>query len=289
MNIDKYKNIMFLQADGEGGGGGGESIAGTGGEVSHGAAAIDVPKIGTGERALPEHAEGVPHSGEPPAQPPAFDASKFAKEFGDTLGTTLRPIIEQATPKAPPMTPEEARKILNIWEPDEQWYKSYDNLETRADAIASMRDALIKQADTLAQFRMQEMVDQLRQEVMPHLTSSTQLVNQQREERFRTTYPQLADEGLQPLVKAVAQDFVDRKQTFKSETELFKALAGGVEAVLKVNNPGFKLEAVSDGTTQGRSSRSLPVTTPGGSGGTGRREGQGKEVKPRGMAIFDKL
>jgi hypothetical protein len=190
------------------------------------------------------------------------------------------------------MTPEEARKILNIWEPDENWYKSYDNLETRADAIASMRDALVKQADTLAQFRMQEMIDQFRQEVMPHLTTSTQLVNQQREERFRTTYPQLADDGLQPLVKAVAQDFVDRGQIFKSESEMFKALASGVEAVLKVNNPEFKLEAVTSqngSTTQGRSSRSLPVTTPGGGGGTGRREGQNQPAKPRGMAIFDKL
>jgi hypothetical protein len=97
---------------------------------------------------------------------------------------------------------------------------------------------------------------------------------------------------MQPLVKAIAQDFVDRGQTFKSEQELFKALAGGVEAVLKVNNPEFKLETATSTngseTTKGRNPRSLPVTSPGGSGGTGRREGGPKPEKPRGMAIFDK-
>jgi hypothetical protein len=304
MNL-KYK-MKFLQGDagggaggGESGGGGGESIPSSGGEISRGDAAFEpVTKQTTGDQPLPgakakpaEHVEGVPDE-VPPVQPSSFDASKFAKEFGDTLSTTLKPILEKAGPQEPPMTPEEARRILNIWEPDEQWYARYDNLDTRTEAVNEMRDGLIRQADTLAQFRMQEMVDALRNEVMPHLTQSTQAANQAREERFTGQYPQLKEPALNPLIKAVAQDFVDRGQTFQTEAELFKALAGGVEAVLKVNNPDFKLETANGSgqqTQQGRSGRSLPVSTPGGGGGTGRREGGGKQDKPRGMAIFDKL
>ena len=209
------------------------------------------------------------------------------------LGTTLKPILEKASGEpAEKMSPEEARKVLNIWEPDEQWYARYDNLETRTDAVNEMRDGLVKQADTLAQFRMQEMIDQLRSEVMPHLQQSAQQANQQREERLRSTYPQLGDPAMQPLIKAIAQDFVDNGKTFKTESELFKALASGVEAVLKVNNPEFKLETANGSGQQqkqadGRSSGSLPVTSPGGGGGTGRREAP-KVDKPRGMAIFDK-
>jgi hypothetical protein len=298
MNI-KYKMKFFAPDEGGGEGGGGDAIASSGGEISRGDAAFEpVVKQTTGDKPLPgkkEHAEGVPTHEGTPTEPSGsgFDASKFAKEFGDTLGTTLKPILEKATTEPEvPMTPEEARRILNVWEPDEQWYAQYDNLETRGDAVQAMRDGLVRQADTIAQFRMREMVDALRQEVMPHLTSATQTANQAREERFKVQFPQLKETALQPLIKAVAQDLVDRQQTFQSEPELFKALAGGVEAVLKVNNPDFKLETTNGGgqqIQQGRSGRSLPVTTPGGGGGTGRREGGSKPEKPKGMAIFDKL
>lgn len=294
--------MMFFAPDeggGEGGASGGDAIASSGGEVSRGAAAFEpVTKQTTGDKPLPGEKSAPSGAGadvgaETTTSSGSFDASKFAKEFGDTLGTTLKPILEQARPQEPEMTPEEARRILNVWEPDEQWYARYDNLETRTEAVNEMRDGLIRQADTIAQFRMKEMVDQLRGEVMPHLQQSAQVANQQREERFKVTYPQLKEPALQPLIKAVAQDFVDRQQTFQSEGELFKALAGGVEAVLKVNNPEFKLETVTSQngseTTQGRSPRSLPVTSPGGGGGTGRREGGPKPEKPRGLAIFDKL
>jgi hypothetical protein len=296
MNNNKYKSKMFFAPD-EGGGEGGESVAGTG-EMTRGAAAFEpVTKSTTGDKPLPEskpgeHVEGAGVEGTEPATQSGFDASKFAKEFGDTLGTTLKPILEQRQVAEPQMTPEEAKKLLNVWEPDEQWYARYDNLESRAEAVSEMRDGLVKQADTIAQFRMREMIDQFKAEVMPHLNTVTQTANQQREERFAGMYPQLKEPALQPLIKAVAQDFVDNGKTFKTEQELFKALAGGVEAVLKVNNPDFKLETTNGGgqqQTEGRSNRSLPVTTPGGGGGTGRREGSNKEAKPRGLAIFDKL
>lgn len=283
-----------MQADAGGDGGAPSGDAG----LTQGLGVFEAPtKTTTGDHEPPTvpAQNGPKREGDGAVEPKApaeggFDASKFAKEFGATLSETLKPVIEKASPE-PPMTPEEARRLLNVWEPDENWFKNYDNLETRADAVTQMRDALIKQADTLAQMRMREMVDALREEIMPGLQSVSEAANQQREERFGSAYPQLANEAMRPLIRAIAQDMVDNGKTFKSEGELFKALAGGVEAVIKVNNPDFKLEAAKDGQFQkpaDRGGRNIPVTTPGGGGGTGRRESSSKGEKPRGIAIFDK-
>lgn len=294
--------MIFFDAESGGGDGGGTPPAGGGEVVSRGAAAFEpVTKTTTGEPPLPKPktpevpAQTGPKpeagAGEPPATPePPFDASKFAKEFGATLSETLRPVIDKATPTAPPMTPEEAKRILNVWEPDDNWYAQYDNLETRADAVAAMRDGLIRQADTLNQLRMREAIDQLREEIMPGFQMVSQTANQQREERLHSRYPQLAKPEMQPLVHAIATDMVQRQQTFTSETELFKALANGVEAVLKQSNPEFKLESPDNGAPQpvDRGGRQLPVTTPGGGGGAGRRADDSKPAKPRGLAVFDK-
>lgn len=296
--MEKYKNMMFFDAETGGGEGGGAPAPSGEAGLTRGAEAFEpVPtKITTSERPLPGEkppvpAQTEPKPGEEGASVPAFDPAKFAQEFGATLGATLKPVIEQGRQAAPPMTPEEARRLLNVWEPDDAWYAKYDNLDSRKDAVAMMRDALIKQADTLAQYRMQEMIDNLKREVMPHLQSVAEMSNRQREERFHATYPQLSHPELQPLVSAVSQDLVARGQRFRTEGEVFAALAKGVEAVIKVNNPEFKLEATPNGapsSTEGRGGRQIPVTTPGGGGGTGRREGGQQTAKPRGLAIFDK-
>ncbi len=310
MNTKKYKNMMFFDADTGGGEGGstgstGPADGGGGdGGITRGATAFEpVTKQTTGDRPLPgekpqgsgskgaetEHAEGVQ---DPPKAPAAFDPTKFATEFGKSFSESLKPVIAGQQPPAPKMTAEEARQLLKVWEPDDAWYAKYDNLETRKDAVAEMRDALVQQADTLNQFRMREAIDQLRQEFMPGLASVQETANQQRESRLHTSYPTLAKPEMQPLVSAIANDFVAKGQKFANEAELFKALATGVEAVMKVSNPEFKLETATNGSGQqtenGRSGRTLPVSTPGGGGGTGRSESGSKPEPKRGIAVFAK-
>jgi hypothetical protein len=312
MNINKYKNMKFFAPDEGGGEGGGGETAPVGGDVelSRGAQAFEpVPKTTTGDKPLPgeKPKEKVPGSGPSGAEtegatggegegkqvtPAAFDPAQFAKDLGASLTESLKPAL---TPKEPAqkMTPEEAKKFLNVWEPDDNWYKLYDNLETRADAVKQMRDGLVLQADTLNQLRLQEAISQLRDELAPGLKTVQETAEQQRETRLHTQYPALARPEYQPLINAVTQDFVNQKKTFKTEGELFKAVANGVEAMMKVGNPEYKLETVTTNgngnqQTEGRGGRSLPVSTPGGGGGTGRRDGGQKPDKPRGLAIFDK-
>jgi hypothetical protein len=88
----------------------------------------------------------------------------------------------------------------------------------------------------------------------------------------------------------VADDLAKQKQVFKTEAEAFTALAKGVESVMKVNNPNFKLETAQAGTNnqQGRGRTPIPTMSPGAGGGTGRSQGGQPTVKPRGLAVFDK-
>ena len=215
-----------------------------------------------------------------------FDAEKFAK----TLGTELKPLLEKRDEK-PPMSPEEARKLLKVWEPGDDWFTRYDNLDTRKTAVMVMRDALISQADTLAQARMQEMITGLRGEIGPQLESVRAYADQQRDERFVKAYPQLGKPELRPLVMAIADDLAKKGQKFQSESEAFTALATGVEAVMKANNPEFKLE--SPGSTQedknkGQNQNQIPTITPGAGGGTGRSSNTTPQPLKRGLAVFGK-
>lgn len=303
---------MFFAPDEGGGEGGGQGTGGPadggGGDagLSRGATAFEpITKQTTGDRPLPGEKPSSAGSkgagtekpaageGEPtvPKGPEPFDPTKFAKDFGTTLSEQLKPILAKNEP-APKMTAEEARALLKIWEPGDEWYKKYDNLETRKDAVAEMRDALMTQADTLNQFRLREAMADLRKEFMPGLASVQETANQQREQRLHTSYPTLSKPEMQPLVTAIANDFVAKGQKFANEAELFKALATGVEAVMKVSNPEFKLETATNGNGQqqenGRSGRSLPVSTPGGGGGTGRSESGSKPEVKRGIAVFGK-
>lgn len=315
MNIDKYKNMRFFDADAGGGEGGGD--AGTGGpaasgggaEMSRGAAAFEpMPKISTGDRLLPGEkpsgagprgagTEGAPSGeGTPSATPPAtFDPQKFAKEFGASFTEQLKPILQEKVEKKE-MTPEEARKILKTWEPDDNWFKNFGNIETQADAVRAMRDGLIEQADTLAQIRLQQAIQDLESRFSPQLKMVEEMHNRAREDRFHGTYPQLKNPALKPLIDAVTNDMVQRGEKFTDETKMFEAVAKGVEAVIKVTNPEFTLTAGSSNgngsqgekQTQDRGGRSLPVTTPGGGGGTGRMDAGGKPPAKKGLAIFAK-
>jgi len=284
--------MFFAPDEGGGEGSGGE---GEGAEPSKGAAAFTPPaKSGTGDHEPPAPKAGSgtdgagtgEGDGEPTAPAGGFDASKFAKEFGDVIGTHLK----EAAPKpvAKELTPEEAKKLLNVWEPDDAWYAEYDNLETRKTAVAKMRDGLVRQSDTIAQMRMQELISALKEELSPQLSAVQEMAEQQRNERMGKAYPDLAKPELNPLVNAVAQDLVKNGKKFNSESELFKALASGVEAVIKVNNPEFKLTTGSTPAgQQSRGGRQIPTTTPGAGGSSGRSTTP-TTSKPRGIAVFDK-
>ena len=91
-----------------------------------------------------------------PAPTPAggFDAKELAKQFGEQLKGIL-PAQQAAAPR-PELTPEQAKKLLNVWEPDDNFLQEFSNLETQKVAFAKMRDGMTKQMLTIVQSLMGE-------------------------------------------------------------------------------------------------------------------------------------
>jgi len=187
---------------------------------------------------------------------PVVDAAALAREFGQVLAAQ-RP----AEPQKTEMSPEEAKRVLKVWEPTAQWQEKFDNLETRSAAIAEMRDGVIGQAAVLAQHYANE----AQKQYAPLLSEFQAFQAQQREQRFAQHAPDLAKPEMKPLVHAVATQLV-QKQQFKSEQEFFDAIKNGVESVIRVSNPGYKPSVP-------KPSGGIPVTTPGGGGGGGGTSG----------------
>ena len=217
---------------------------------------------------------------------PVVDARALASEFGQVIGQHFQP-----PPKE--MTAEEAKRLLNVWEPSKEWLAKYDNLESREQALAELRDGLIRQSDTITQYRLREMMGQMQAVYGPVVQHMQAEQARAGEGRFKEAYPELAVDGVRPLLFAVSQNLLAQGVPFRSEQELFAAIAGGVEAVIKVSNPEFKLNGGGGGTSAPVKRKSgppvaaggIPVTTPG-SGGGGGMKGPAL-AKPRGMAIFD--
>ncbi len=265
MNKYKLRNLFFDAPDDAGGGG------------ERGLAALE------DENPKPS-VEAEPEPKPEPVVP--FDPAAFAKTFA----TELAPHLKPAAPAEKELTPEEAKKLLNVWEPDDKWYAKFDNMETRNEALREQRDGLAKQYDTLYQFRQQEFEERMSARFGPLEQQYQQANAQAQESRLHASFPDLAKPEFTPLVRAIAQDFVAKGQTFPDEATLFKALASGVEAVIKTQNPNFKL---ADGSTpeaqtkkQTSTTGKIPVTSSGAGGGGGNTPPAA--AKPRGLSVFDK-
>lgn len=215
----------------------------------------------------------------PATPPPAFDPTALAKAFANEVRQVMP---QQTQQQQPQMTPEEAARLLNVWNPDDGFLTEFDNLETRKAAFAKHRDALIRQADTLTQIRIRELQEALEKKYEPVLQQLEAYQGEQRQQRFAAQYPPLADKRLLPVVAAVAQQLRSQGKTFETEDELFTAIASGVEAVIKVSNPEFTLAKANTTTTNGNS---IPTTTVGGGGGGGSK-GEGAKTKSHALKFL---
>jgi hypothetical protein len=277
--------------DGGGYGDAGETGAAAPAEGTRGAAVFEEGGgSGEGQREPPQPAEGPPRPQGPGPQgpqgppPPTVDARQFAAEMGQVLGQHLQPPQRQ-------ISVEEAKKLLNVWEPVPEWLAKYDNMDTRAQALAELRDGFIRQADTITQYRLRELQEQIEERIAPWVAHGRRQEALAGEWRFTQRFPQLGDPSFRPLLFSVAQSMLAGGARFRNEEEMFNMLAKGVEGMMKLSNPAFSLEAGASsggrpvGGMQGRPVGALPVTTPGSGGGSGNRAPTA--AKPRGLAIFD--
>ena len=94
--------------------------------------------------------------------PPAFDAKALATEFGSVLRETIGQ-QQRVEPVAPPMTPEEAKKLLNFFEIDDEFMKDFGDIEKQKVALEKYRDGVVRQVDTMMQLRLQQELEKVHQ------------------------------------------------------------------------------------------------------------------------------
>lgn len=191
-----------------------------------------------------------------------------------------------ALPKAEPkqLTAEEAKKLLNVWEPDDEFVAKFGNLDTQKAAIAQIRDAIVKQADTITQMRLAEMQEALEAKYGPIVQHVTEQQAATREAKFNTIYQDLAKPELVPLRDSIMHGLAGQGAfKGKSETDIFKLTADAMVAVIKQANPNFKLSPGGSTPTVKSTKPTIgsglrPTTSGAGGGGGGSSSGDGRPL-----------
>lgn len=207
-----------------------------------------------------------------PTAPPATDPAALATAFAEGLKQAGFVPQAKAEQTPPPLTPEEAKKLLNVMEIDDKFVEEFDNLDTRKAKLEAFRDGVIRQADTVTQLRLQQFQQQIESRYAPvEQYVSTQEATA-RETRFNTTYPDLAKPELIPLRDTIINGLASQGALRgKSEKEIFTLIASSAEAVIKQANPAFKLSPAGS-SPAGKPTKTNPNAirpTTGGAGGGG--------------------
>jgi hypothetical protein len=208
----------------------------------------------------------------PPAPAGGFDAAKFAEQFGSSFAQNFSKVQADTQPKQQ-ISPEEARKLLNVWEPDDAFLQEFGNMETQKGAMIKLRDGLLKQFDTLNQYRQREMRAELEKQYAPLKEYVQRAEQQAMEQDMYKAHPGLDADQLGPIRNAVIVQLQNEGKTFESKKALFAEIASRTESVVKQFNPAFTLAGAQASAptkkTTATTAGAIPVTTPGGGGGGG--------------------
>lgn len=223
-----------------------------------------------------------------PTPPPAFDPAALASAFAGALAQSgFKPQPQQQVQQQRQLSPEERQKLMKVWEPSDDFFTKFDNLETRKAAFLEMRDALMAQAEVNAQLRAYQVEQQLRQQYDPIAQGWEAQQAAAERERFSKSYPDLANPAMEPLINAVAQGLVQQGKKYNSEKEAFDAIAAGTVAVIQANNPAFKLNTPTKPTKPNGQRNALTPSRGGGGGGAGGAPAGDASGKPKAVALLD--
>lgn len=207
----------------------------------------------------------------------------------DDISAILKEVLPAATQpssqhREPSLTQEEYDRIFNVWQPNTELLEQLrsEDKPTALKALAALRDGLIKQASTIAEARLQNLVKEMREKELAPLSAFYQ--EQQNIALEREFFAEHKDlEPFKEVVDAVsAKVFSDGKKY--SKTEAFNMAASASREVVKrmLAASGGKLP---NGSSSGGTGRRMSTLTSGGQGGGSK--GGGQPARKPGMAIFD--
>lgn len=272
--FNKYFHIFFEGDDG--GGSGGEAEASV------------VELLGEGESQQGGEQEQVKQEVEkekPAPQTLSIDPTQFAAAM-KAAGFNQQPAkIEQRQ-----YTAEEAKKLLNVWEPDDTFVAKFGNIETQKVAMAEFRDNVIKQAVTIQQMLLAEQHEKWQAQFAPVQQQMEQQQAVAREGRFNTMFPAIATPAFRPLTTAVIEGLArEGRLNNLDETAAFKLVGSTLEALVKQTNPSFSLSAGGSTPAAAKQNNSNALrASSSGSGGGGAGSGQAaSSSKSKLVALLD--
>lgn len=267
----------MLSPDGDEGGGGGGEGDGGGAAIDHEGGEGNLDGQGGGGEGV-EGGEG--DEGDP-------KPTGLTKDDITSILSTVINHREEAPRKEPEKqyTQAEIDTLLNVWKPDTAFLKKLGFENPTADQLAAvheMRDHLIRQANTMSEARVQQLLSKYEE----RLTELGSYVNEQRAAAdvaaFYTTNPEL--KPYEEIVEAVSSKLESSGFKANTKKEVFAEIAKSTKEVLKRMN--VKVDEKKPGSSGQRAGSRMATLAGGGSGGGGKGGG-GRPARKEGMSIFD--
>ena len=215
------------------------------------------------------------------------DITEILKSAG--VGERPAAAVDSGAKREPP-SEAELEKMFNVWKPSPELIAQLRS-EKPEDAIAALtliRDGLLKQAMTMAEYRVQQLLTKLHDEQLAPLQTyvSEAQANSFRNDFFEK-YPDLTK--YESLVDAVAAKLQQAGFQGKSRDEVMKKFADETKAVVKTLLGAGSGNGAATGTETGaaKGKRQMSTLTGGGQGTGGGKGTRGDGAKgPPGIEVF---
>lgn len=225
------------------------------------------------------------------------DITEILKSAGVGQPAPHQPVAAvQPQAQQPQMSQEEFNRTFNIWQPD----AAFDTMlraetpEQRMQAYAQLRDSLMRQAMTVAEYRMQQLVKEFRdkdlKEVRDSMEPLNSYVSEQRavafEKDFFEKYPDL--EQYRAIVDGVVAKLQGQGFTAATREKVMERFATDSRAVVKQ----LTGQQASPNGGNGRGQQAKPAgrqmsTLTGGGHVSGRSNATDGGKKLPGIEVFD--
>lgn len=181
------------------------------------------------------------------------------------------PSVQQAptTEPARQYTPEEVKKLLNVFEPDDAFMERLSNPASAKEAVQEMLAGQAKHFNTVLQLERQAMLDEVNRDYSPVKQQLQQQAAAKAEVEFYSEFKDL--KGREELTTTVMQALHARGAfQGQSATKIKQLIAGETRTILKKMGVSAGTSQ-SNGTQTTTSQRPAPATLSNGSqGGAGR-------------------
>lgn len=206
---------------------------------------------------------------------PSIDAQQIGKTIADELRPSLQPVTKETAPQQP-MTEAEQAEMLNRMKFDEKFvedmfgtYEEPADKERQLRALDNLRQGVVSEAVTLANYLVEQQTQKLTEQLAPVLQQYSETTQQKAEDTFYKSYPTLDTDQYRPLAKTVATNIQQSGKEFASTNDYYNEIAAQTETLIKSMVPNFALKGEPTKTkqTQTKAPATQQIGGQGGSGG----------------------